>query len=515
MKPSRLLLLVLLGALAAIAAGCGSSSSSGGDHDPAALIPAGAPLYAEATIQPGGKVGADLDAALQKILRTDDPGAKIKQAIDDAARGQDFSYSKDIEPWLGDKVGVALTAVHGKKADFVAVINAKDEAKASEAIKSAKGHYETRNYKGFQYRIDLDNGIAAGVFEHAVVVGTETGFKSAVDASKGTSLAESNDLRTLRSKVAEDRVGLVYVDVQSLLRTIGQASSGGGADLSALLQSASAAAPKTIGAALQAQPDQLRVDAVSLGTPKVGSSGASGADVVAGLPGDSWLALGIGKSGEKIDQALQTVGNSGGLAGVGINALLSQLKQQIGLDLRQDVLSWMGDAGLFVSGTSTSDLGGALVVKTSDPAKTKHVIGVLRGLVERSGDKVSPLHISGVDDGFTVHTSGSPPIDVGLAGDRFIVSVGSETAFEKAISPGRPLSSSPAFTSAAGKLGSGLKPSFFLDFPRVVSLIEAFAGNQAQFQKAKPYLDTFGAVVAGAKDEGDGVTRARFVLTLR
>jgi hypothetical protein len=49
----------------------------------------------------------------------------------------------------------------------------------------------------------------------------------------------------------------------------------------------------------------------------------------------------------------------------------------------------------------------------------------------------------------------------------------------------------------------------------VTSLIEAFAGGDGDFQKAKPYLDTFGAVVAGAKDEGSGVTRARFVVTLR
>ena len=43
----------------------------------------------------------------------------------------------------------------------------------------------------------------------------------------------------------------------------------------------------------------------------------------------------------------------------------------------------------------------------------------------------------------------------------------------------------------------------------------AFAGNDASFQKAKPYLDTFGAIVAGAKSEGSGVTRARLVVTLR
>ena len=48
----------------------------------------------------------------------------------------------------------------------------------------------------------------------------------------------------------------------------------------------------------------------------------------------------------------------------------------------------------------------------------------------------------------------------------------------------------------------------------MTKLIEAFAGTDPDFQKAKPYLATFGAIVAGAKSEGSGVTRSRFVVTL-
>jgi hypothetical protein len=517
MKTSRLLVLALLSALVAVvASGCGSSASGGGgDHDPAALVPATAPLYAEATVRPTGQVGADLQAALRKILRTDDPAAKIQKAIDDSAKREGFTYKDDIAPWLGDRVGVALTALNGNKPDYVVVIASTDDGKAAAALKKTKGDIVERSYKGVDYRFDRKDNTAAGVFEHAVVVGTEPGLKAAVDASKGESLADGNDLRAVRSKVASDRVGLFYLDFQGLLRTAGQAS-GSSPEIGALLQSVSAAAPKTIGAAFQAQPDVLRIDGVSLGTPKSASSGASGADVVAGLPGDSWLALGIGKSGETLDRTLDTIGNAGGITGVGVNALLSQFQQQTGLDLRKDVFSWMGDAGVFVGGTSAADLGGALVVKTSDPGKTKRVIAVLRRLAGRdSTAKISPLDVQGLDDGFSLRSGGSPRIDVGLAGDKFIVSVGSLAAFKKAVSPGQALGSAPAFTAAAAKLGGGLRPSFYLDLQRVVSLIEGFAGGSADFAKAKPYLDTFGAVVAGAKDEGDGVTRARFVVTLR
>jgi uncharacterized protein DUF3352 len=517
MKTARSLVLALLCALiSAIAVGCGSSSSgSGGADDPAALVPATAPVYAEATLRPDGKVGADLDAALKKILRTDDPGAKIQKALDDSGKTDGVTYKDDIEPWLGDRAGIAVTAIHGNDADFVAVIGSKDDGKASDALENAKGDIVKRSYKGVDYRFDRKDGTTAGVFEHSVVVGTEPGFKSAVDASKGESLADSNGLRGVRSKVVAERIGLLYLDVDGLLRAVSQ-SAGRQPEVGAVLQSLSAAVPKTIGAALQAQPDALKIDGVSLGTPKSASSGASGADMVAGLPADSWLALGFGKSGQALEGVLDAIGKAGGITGVGVNALLSQFQQQTGLDLRKDVLSWMGDAGIFVAGKGLPELGGGLVIKTSDPAKTKRVIAVLRRLAgQQGGAKVKALSAQGVDEGFTVQPSDGPRIDVALAGEKFIVAVGAPGALKQAISPSQPLSSAPAFTDAAGKLGDGLRPSFYLDFQHVVSLIEGFVGNEADFQKAKPYLDTFGAVVAGAKDEGDGVTRARFVVTLK
>ncbi len=517
MKTARSLVLALLCALiAAIAAGCGSSSSgSGGDNDPAALVPATAPVYAEATLRPDGKVGADLDAALKKILRTADPGALIQKAIDDSGKSDGTTYKKDIEPWLGERAGVAVTAIHGNDADYVVVVNSTDDGKAKQALKDTKGDIVDRSYNGVDYRFDRKDNTAAGVFGHSVVVGTEPGFKSAVDASKGESLSESNGLRAVRSKVAEERVGLLYLDVDGVLRAVSQ-SAGSQPEVGALLQSLSSAVPKTVGAALQAQPDAIKVDAVSLGTPKSASSGASGADMVASLPSDSWLALGFGKSGQALEGVLDGIGKAGGISGVGVNALLSQFQQQTGLDLRKDVLSWMGDAGIFVTGKGLPDLGGGLVVKTSDPAKTKRVIAVLRRLAaQQGGGSVKSLSAQGVDDGFTLQPTDGPRIDVALAGDRFVVAVGAAGTLKEAISSSQPLSSAPAFTDAAGRLGDGLRPSFYLDFQQVVSLIESSVGNDAGYQKAKPYLETFGAVVAGAKDEGDGVTRARFVVTLK
>ena len=48
-----------------------------------------------------------------------------------------------------------------------------------------------------------------------------------------------------------------------------------------------------------------------------------------------------------------------------------------------------------------------------------------------------------------------------------------------------------------------MKPTFFLDFPKINGLIGAFAGGQPGFAQAQPYLDKIGTIVAGGKRDGD------------
>src|SRR5512133_2826542 len=316
MKTTRLLVLTLVLALsAAIAAGCGSSSGSGGGDDPAALVPAGAPLYLEGVVRPDGQVRTDLEGALKKIMRTDDPGAKIQQLIDDSGKRDDVTFKDDVEPWLGDRVGFAITALHnGQDADYAAVIDSKDDGKAEKLLAKQEGTVK-RSYNGTDYRFDAKEKTATALIDHRVVVATEGGLKAIVDGKGKDHLDQANGLTAVRSKVAQDRIGLFYLDVQGLVRAIAQQASSD-PQVGALVQSFASAAPRTLGAALQAQPDALRVDAVSIGTPKSSTPAGSGADVLATLPGNAWLGLGVGNLGQTLDRVVQTVAG-GGITGVG------------------------------------------------------------------------------------------------------------------------------------------------------------------------------------------------------
>src|SRR5688572_15375985 len=99
---NRLLITTSL-AVAAIAAGCGGSGGDP-DADPASIVPARAPVYLEATIDPEGETADEIKALSQKLAGTDKPGAELIRLFEREVNedGGSFKWSEDIEPWIGD-----------------------------------------------------------------------------------------------------------------------------------------------------------------------------------------------------------------------------------------------------------------------------------------------------------------------------------------------------------------------------------------------------------------------------
>ena len=195
-----------------------------------------------------------------------------------------------------------------------------------------------------------------------------------------------------------------------------------------------------------------------------------------------------------------------------MQALLGQARARTGLDLQRDVLSWMGDAGLFVSGTSPARVGGALVVATSDRAKTRATIAAL-GAPDRRRRRARLGAARPGRRRRLRRALAERPADVDRARRRPLHRRDGRAAraLAEAVSPGRRLGSSPALAAAADRLGAGVRPSLFVDLRRLGALM----GGKGQARGLHEYLAAFGALAGGAKDEGSGVTRARFVVTLR
>jgi hypothetical protein len=516
--PRRLVaaLAVVLVTAAAAVAGCAASSGAGAGSDPAALVPSSAPLYVEAVLGGDAREQRDAQAALTKILGTTDPRGEIVKLFD---RGG-VQFTRDVEPWLGERVGAAALTLGRRDGDKVVVAASRDDAAARAALGRLFPGAVERSYRDVSYRVDARyRGVASAVVGDAVVFGTENGLKAAIDASKGTSLAETDALREARSKVREERSGFMYVDVAGFLRQAlgGAGGSGGpgapGAQLAPFLEPVAHALPKTIAAALDAEPGLLRIDSAAFGNGGGFKVAASGADALAALPADAWLGLGVGEVGQTVNGFIDRVTASSAIAAVGVQALLAQAQQGLGLDIRRDLLGWMGDAGLYVAGDSVSDTRGALVVASKDAAATRRAVGALETLARRSAD-VSALRAAGVDAGFAVRRPGKrEDLLVAAAGDRFLVATG-RRALAEALSPGARLGDAPAFRDAASKLGGDVRPSFFLDLQRLSKRAGSKGGSSDHARAAREYLGAFGAVVGGARRDGD-VSRGAVVATLR
>jgi hypothetical protein len=515
LRPRRLLPAACAAVVALGAAGCGdsSSSSSGGSAgtDPAALLPASAPVYVEAQVQPTGDLAVNAKAVAGKILRTSDPGGKIVGLIDRGLKHDGASYGKDIEPWLGQRAGIAITSIGsgGGDVDVVGAIASKDDDAANAFLdRQAKG--TSRTYRDVKYHFKADDDLAAAVVDHAVLIGTERAFKSAVDARSGASLAEAGPFKKARATVGTDGLGFVYADPGRFFDLVLGAASGtsagkDAAQLKSFKGLLTGSGLQSLAASVDVASNALRVDAAAIGLKSSAGSGAGGPEAAAAVPAGSWLSVGVSDIGGAFQQALTSFGQTGALGGIDPATLLQGLKTQLGVDVEKDFLSWMGDAGIFVRGTSLSDLGGAVVVQSKDPAASKAAIPKLRTLLKGLDVETESLSGPGTSgaDGFVVSVGGplAGGIQVASKDDKFVIAYGAG-ALKDALAGGDALGDSAPFKTAAGLL-EGTKPALFLDTPQLVDLIGSFAGGDEDFAKAKPTLDAFGPAAAGISHDGD------------
>jgi hypothetical protein len=510
---------VVAAAVALPLAGCGSSSSSsaGGDPgaDPAAFVPAAAPVYVEAQVQPDGELGANAKSVAGKILRTDDPGGKITGLIDEGLKDEGGSYATDIKPWLGKRVGIAVTGVRGTETpDLVGALVSTDDDAATKFVDGLKGT-EARTYRDVDYRFKADGGMAVAVVDHVVLVGTERGLKSAIDARSGSRLADAANFKEARKTVGTDGLGFLYADPSRVFDlAMGAVPSGAGgaqgaAATSALKGLLAGSGLRSVAASLGVEANAVRVDGAVIGV-KAPTGAGDGPGAAAAVPAGSWLSVGVGDVGGSVTKALAGMSASGGGAATGgmdLGALLQQLQGGLGVDIQKDFLSWMGDAALFVRGTSEADLGGALVVQSKDPAKSKAAIATIRRLLQTIGAR--PQELTGVDGatGLTLKAgAATSDIEVAAKDDKFVIAYGHD-ALVDALDGGPTLGDSAPFKTAAGLL-DGAKPSLFLDTPQVVKVLDSIAENDEDFAAAKPTLEAFGPAAAGVSSSGD-VTRLK------
>jgi hypothetical protein len=513
---ARCACLILLTALSVgVLPGCGGDgeeSASFAGPDPATQTPANALFFGEAVVRPEGGQKQALQDALSKLLARDDPGEFLVQQLNSelAEPGSDsgLTYADDIEPWLGQRAGLFLTGFEkddegAPVAQGAGLVATTDPAATQAAIDKGEAADPTADrkstYRGFEYVVDR-NDEAAGIVGDFLVVGDEDGFKQAVDASRGNSLADSAGFRTQLDQAPDDQFGFLYANPRGLvqaLERIGELTADqlrtAGPQIQGLLS-------QPIAASISATADQLALQASAATSNSALAPQES--SLLRNFPGESWLAFAASDVGRAYGEALEQGGSAA-------------IPEVLGFDLGSQVGRWAGDIGGFAGGTSLFGLSGGLVLETNDQAASAQTLDQLqRALGSDPEIRVEPL-TEGQEHGFSLTPAGAPiQFQVVQRDDKVVA--GLPNSVDEVFSPSSTLDDSDAFNSATDALGEDFSPVTFVDFGPLFQLVDSFPQVQSDpdYRGAKPYLDHLDYLVLGGRRDQDRA-ELRMVLGLR
>ncbi|MGH2854483.1 MAG: DUF3352 domain-containing protein [Solirubrobacteraceae bacterium] len=576
-------MLAVVALLAAALGGCGSSSPTGTSASPATVTPASAPLFLDAVVRPEGSLKTNATSAASKLTGRQKPFEGLLKLLA-GPTGKTPSYTKEVESWLGPRAGVFFSVIDLARAQGLIggevlkkalseglagveaallgqsglqaalgsgaaqgalVLDTTDVAKARSFLE-AQAHSagaRTASYRGVAYQVAPD-GVAEGIVHRFAVIGSEAGLKSVIDtAAGGPALAQAAGYAKLASTAEgaganPSALANAYFSSEELARAAstggGSSASGGGGNnggsssesILPLVQSLLgnpgqvylSVIPSASAVALDI--DTLPPAATAAHPSSAGRSSTTGAQVLSGLPGSAWLAIGFGDLGKTLGSAhglhaLASLASGVSFGEISLGTALAPLSSPA-LDVQRDLLSWMGATGVYVSGSSVLNLQAAVVITSKDPARSRAAVAKLAQAYREAGGQTAPTSIPGTETAVTVKLPSFPlTLTMAYGQGKFVVGVGAASV-QEALSPQSTLAGTAAYNAAASALGQGLKPSALVEFHTLSGLLESLGLNQAAgfsgFASAVAPLSTL--AVGGGESLPGGVTRARVVLGL-
>ncbi len=551
----------LLATLAGALAGCGSSATSGTSADPASAVPAAAALYAGATVRPSGSQQAAAVAAGRALTHQSDPYLRLVTALQTPGSPQ-LDFSKDVAPWLGPHAGIFLSSLSASGqllsllqkgllggssaaafpfgaggAQGAIVLDTSDANKARSFLDAQAGHAgaHATSYKGIPYDATAD-GVAFGLVDRFAVIGSESGMRGVIDATQsGGSLAQASSYSKLLAVAPSDALAHVYSSGASSTQA---ATHEGLSGLLALL-----AGERPANVSLVPSSSSLALDADTLTSGVAGKAGGllsadpEAAQALDELPGESWLAVGLGHIGTTLAQDVQELGSLTSLAGpsapsatsgsLNLNSLVQALFTPLNLlgassaQAKRDFASWMGAAGIFASGGSLLELKGAVVIASTNPALSSAAVGKLADQLRKTGASVESVSLPGTEAAISARVSGLPVVLYIADGrnssgqPRFVLGLGAASV-QTALNPPSTMATAAARAAAAAALGEGTQPTLIVDFPTLVSMLEGIGLTESPpISTVIPYLRSVTTLAGGGRRLGGEVERFRLVLGLR
>lgn len=463
--------------LVAVAVGaCGGGGPS--TPSPANTVPAGAAFYMSVTVQPSTTVSQELQQVVNKIGGQGTASrllTKLKQALAKPHNG--VSFDKDVQPWLGHEIGVAITkwppklSKNGSSIDpYVAVV-----------FPTAHPDIASKDLPILE-KSGMPKGMAAKVTGNYLLLGGKQAVAALASTSSGNSLASSSSYQADLAKLGANPLAVAYVNMHSLPTLLAAAARGNGgnaAPLSALLPKFPAGAAGMAGVSVTGSTVQL--DIASAGTNS--SQPASAPADVSGLPGNSWLAVGTpAVSAKQLQSAMKAMNALSALNATSMGhgttskgATTSSPSAHIAkttksLSALQGFVpllfkSGLGQMHLSVAGLPNQGLQAGFSLAEPDSTAADKLVRLIYQIAS-----MGKANLSGTASSFTITASPKLKVNVGNVGNEVVATTGYSNA-SAFTSPGSTLAGNSVYQQAVSQLPSGSDVPAFVNLTELSSLV--------------------------------------------
>lgn len=497
---------VVVGAALVVLPGCGGKTDE--STRAAGITPATAVAFLSVNLDPSVEQKRNL---LSIARRFPDARDKVQGEFEDARDGllaelledTGLDFGRDVEPWLGNEVAVAaLPAGEGEEPHVVVMVETGDEAKAQAALDKAarEGGFEGA------YRV-IDGFVVITDHEDDAAEQAALGLVAANADKDGGGLSEAEAFNTVVDELAGDRLLLGWADVKGLSKLVGMGAQG-------LLGPFEQAAAAATSVAFDLHAENAAVVLQGVAAAKAAGNGEQ-PELTRSLPAATLAALTLFDVGKGATAAIEA------LAGVG-GDVLGEIEAQTGLNLQNDLLSWMGGEFVLVVGPATE--GGtypdaALVVEPTDRAKAEQAVEKIREALADQGFELDQTQVGGT----TAYVVPQPFIErvqpaMALFEDRFVLATNPAYLERLAGGEGAELADSDAYADVLGDAaGENTTMQLVVMIDPIREAIERLALDDPDDRSGyeadiKPNLEPLSAFGVVARQDGD-FSRLRITLS--
>ncbi|TPG17076.1 DUF3352 domain-containing protein [Pedococcus bigeumensis] len=470
------------GILAIVAVGAGGAvvfnQVSGGGAQPESVMPGTTIAFAKVDLDPAA--GQKLDAirfvrrfpaAEGKVKDDSDLREVIIKALEEDGQLKGIDYAKDIEPWLGQRIGVgAVPGADGSsKPTVVVALAVTDKGKAEASLPKLT---------------DATGGACQVLEAYAVCTDTTKKLAGVVSATAKGTLADSTNFAKDMAELGEDGVAASWFDAGKADGLLGGASGGLFGAIPGSLMGASPSSTGGVGKGRVAV--ALRFDGPHLelaGHTSGGTTSFAGkatASSIEALPKDTLAAVTVANAGDQLKAGWPEL-EKGFKSMAGDQEFtdgLAQAQDALGIKLPDDLYAALGSQFSVAFGGLGADASDLKVAVVSNGDKA-----VLQKLADSAGELMG-----------SVEPSGGGALTLKSAGDRTVVSLTDDYADE--IASGSGLGDTAGFKEAVKDSGKAQ----IVGYVDIAGLLTAFK-DEVPADEAK----NLGALSAlGFSVTGDG-----------